>query len=131
MGKLLLLFTVTPLVELYLLIRIGGWIGALPTVLLVLVTGFAGAYLARMQGFQVWMRIQREIAAGRFPATPLLDALLLFSAGLLLITPGVMTDVLGFLLIFPATRAPIRNWVARKLHRMMDSGTIEIRGFMD
>lgn len=131
MGKLLLLFTVTPLVELYLLIRIGGWIGALPTVLLVLVTGFVGAYLARMQGFQVWMRIQREIGAGRFPATPLLDALLLFAAGLLLITPGIMTDVLGFLLIFPATRVPIRNWVARKLHRMMDSGTIEIRGFME
>ena len=130
MGKLFLLFTVTPLVELYILIRIGAWIGALPTVLLVVVTGFAGAYLAKLQGFQVWMRIQYEVNAGRFPATSLLDGLLLFAAGLVLITPGIITDVLGFLLIIPATRAPIRDWLARKLRRMMDSGTVEIRGFM-
>ena len=130
MGKLFLLFTVTPLVELYILIRIGAWIGALPTVLLVVVTGFAGAYLAKLQGFQVWMRIQYEVNAGRFPATSLLDGLLLFAAGLVLITPGVITDVLGFLLIIPATRAPIRDWLARKLRRMMDRGTVEIRGFM-
>ena len=130
MGKLFVLFTVTPLVELYLLIRIGAWIGALPTVLLVVVTGFVGAYLAKLQGFQVWMRIQYEVNAGRFPATSLLDGLLLFAAGLVLITPGVITDVLGFLLIIPATRAPIRDWLARKLRRMMDSGTVEIRGFM-
>ncbi|TVR32377.1 MAG: FxsA family protein [Spirochaetaceae bacterium] len=130
MGKLFLLFTVTPLVELYLLIRIGTWIGALPTVLLVVVTGFAGAYLAKLQGFQVWMRIQYEVNAGRFPATSLLDGLLLFAAGLVLITPGIITDVLGFLLIIPLTRAPIRDWLARKLRRMMDRGTVEIRGFM-
>ncbi len=130
MGKLFVLFTVTPLVELYLLIRIGAWIGALPTVLLVVVTGFVGAYLAKLQGFQVWMRIQYEVNAGRFPATSLLDGLLLFAAGLVLITPGIITDVLGFLLIIPATRAPIRDWLARKLRRMMDSGTVEIRGFM-
>ncbi len=130
MGKLFVLFTVTPLVELYLLIRIGAWIGALPTVLLVVVTGFVGAYLAKLQGFQVWMRIQYEVNAGRFPATSLLDGLLLFAAGLVLITPGIITDVLGFLLIIPLTRAPIRDWLARKLRRMMDSGTVEIRGFM-
>ena len=130
LGKLFLLFTVIPLVELYLLIRIGTWIGALPTVLIVVGTGFVGAWLARMQGFQVWMKIQFEIHEGRFPATPLLDGLLLLAAGLLLITPGVLTDIFGFALIFPVTRIPIREWVARKLRRMTNTGTIEIRGFM-
>lgn len=130
MAKLVLLFTVIPLVELYLLIRIGAWIGALPTVLLVLATGFVGAFLAKMQGFHVWMRIQQEVNAGRFPAVSLLDGLLLFAAGLLLITPGVLTDIVGFLLIIPATRIPIREWVAAKLRRMINTGTIQIRGFM-
>jgi UPF0716 protein FxsA len=129
-GRLFLLFTVIPLVELYLLIRIGTWIGALPTVLIVLGTGFVGAWLARLQGFQVWMQIRFEINEGRFPGTPLLDGLLLLAAGLFLVTPGVLTDILGFALIIPVTRVPIRRWMAEKLRRMMDSGTVEIRGFM-
>ena len=127
MGKLFLLFTVIPLIELYLLIRIGTWIGALPTVLIVLTTGFVGAWLARLQGFQVWSRIQTEINQGRFPGDPLLDGLLLLAAGLLLITPGVLTDVLGFALIIPASRIPIRRAVARRLRRMIDRGTIIIQ----
>ena len=127
LGKLFLLFTVIPLIELYLLIRIGTWIGALPTVLIVLTTGFVGAWLARLQGFQVWSRIQLEINQGRFPGDPLLDGLLLLAAGLLLITPGVLTDVLGFALIIPASRIPIRRALARRLRRMIDRGTITIQ----
>ncbi|TVR03251.1 MAG: FxsA family protein [Spirochaetaceae bacterium] len=127
LGKLFLLFTVIPLIELYLLIRIGTWIGALPTILIVLTTGFVGAWLAKLQGFQVWARIQIEINEGRFPGDPLLDGLLLLAAGLLLITPGVLTDVLGFALIIPASRIPIRRALARWLRRMIDRGTITIQ----
>lgn len=126
-GKLFLLFTVVPLIELYLLIRIGTWIGALPTVLIVVVTGFVGAWLARLQGFQVWSRIHLEVQQGRFPADPLLDGVLILAAGLLLITPGVLTDILGFALVIPVTRIPIRRRVAIWLRRMIDRGTITIQ----
>jgi UPF0716 protein FxsA len=130
-GKLFLLFTVVPLVELYLLIQIGTRIGALPTVAIVIGTGLAGAYLARQQGFAVWMRIQREMAGGRFPAQNLLDGLLLLVAGVVLITPGILTDILGFLLIFPVTRAPIRDRLAARFRRMMDDGTVIVHDYRE
>ena len=79
-GRLLLLFTLIPLAELYLLIKIGTLIGVLPTILIVLGTGVLGAYLARQQGFQVWHRIQTEMQMGRFPAEEMLDGLSLRGA---------------------------------------------------
>lgn len=129
-GRLVLLFTLVPLVELYLLIKIGSLIGALPTVLIVIGTGVLGAYLARQQGFQVWMRIQREMQFGRFPAEEMLDGLLIFGAGVVLITPGVLTDLTGLLILFPPTRLHIRRWITGRLQRMMDSGNVTFRGFM-
>ncbi len=130
LGKLLLLFTVVPIVELYILIRIGTRIGALATILLVLLTGVAGAFLAKLQGLHVWLTIQREMAQRRFPADHLIDALLIMVAGVTLVTPGVLTDIGGFLILIPFTRIPIRNFVKAKLRRMMDSGEVHISGFM-
>jgi UPF0716 protein FxsA len=124
------LFTIVPLVELYLLIKIGSLIGALPTVLIVVGTGVFGAYLARQQGFRVWMRIQMEMRDGRFPAEEMLDGLLIFGAGVALITPGILTDLTGLLILFPFTRVYISRWVARRLRRMMENGNISFRGFM-
>ena len=121
-GRLLLLFTLVPLVELYLLIKIGGLIGALPTVLIVIGTGALGAFLARQQGFQVWRRIQTEMQMGHFPAEDMLDGLLIFAAGVVLITPGVLTDLTGLLILVPFTRRFIREWIREKLQRMMESG---------
>lgn len=129
-GKLLALFTLLPLVELYLLIKIGGAIGALPTVLLVIGTGALGAWLARSQGFFVWQRIQREMNMGRFPADDMLDGLLIFLAGAVLITPGIITDVFGFLILVPFSRDGIRRWVKHRLRRMADQGSVTFRGFM-
>ncbi|MFP4644158.1 MAG: FxsA family protein [Spirochaetales bacterium] len=117
-GKLLLLFTVVPLIELYLLILIGQAIGAGPTVLIVLLTGAVGASLARMQGFSVWVKINREMNVGRFPGNELIDAVLVLAAGVTLLTPGVVTDVVGFLLLIPITRAPIREFIKRRFRRM-------------
>lgn len=128
-GRMILLFTLVPLVELYLLIKIGSLIGALPTVLIVIGTGVLGAYLARQQGFQVWMRIQREMQMGSFPAEDLLDGLLIFGAGVVLITPGVLTDILGILILLPHTRLLIRDWIKRRLMRMMDNGNVTFYGF--
>jgi UPF0716 protein FxsA len=128
--RLALLFTAVPIVELYILIRIGAWIGALPTIGIVLATGIAGAGLARQQGSRVWYEIQMQMQRGEFPADRLIDGLLLVVAGAVLITPGVLTDILGFAILAPVTRRPIREWVKSRLTRMMDRGTIHYREFL-
>ena len=129
-GRLFLLFTVIPLVELYILIKIGQWIGALWTIAIVLVTGALGAYLARMQGSSVWLQVQRKMEAGLFPGDEMIDGLLIVVAGALLITPGILTDLFGFSVLFPITRIPIREWVKRRLSRMMERGDVHISGFV-
>jgi UPF0716 protein FxsA len=129
LTKLLLLFTLIPLLEIYLLVKIGSAIGAIATVALVAGTGLAGALLARKEGFVIWLRIQYEMQQGRFPARDLLDGLLLLVAGVTLITPGVITDLIGFLILVPVTRIPIRQWLQGKLDRMMRSGSVGLRGF--
>ena len=128
-GRFFLLFTIVPLVELFLLIRLGGIIGALWTVLLVIGTGALGAYLTRQQGWKVWNQIQTELQVGRFPAGQMIDGLLLLVAGAVLITPGIITDALGLILLFPATRAPIRKWVTTRLQRMVANGNVSVSGF--
>ncbi len=129
-GRLFVLFTAIPLVELFILIKIGQWIGALATVGIVLITGALGAYLARLQGSSVWMEIQRKMELGLFPGDELIDGLLIVVSGALLITPGILTDMLGFLILLPITRLPIREWVKRRLHGMMERGDIHISGFV-
>lgn len=110
---LLLLFTVIPFVELFLLLEVGRRVGALPTLGLVIATGVLGAALARAQGFAALQRIQREMAEGRMPAGALLDGVLILVAGVLLITPGVLTDAVGLLLLVPPGRALVARGLAR------------------
>ena len=126
--RLLPFFTLIPLVELYLLIRIGALFGAGVTILIVLLTGVIGTYLARQQGFQVWLRIQRSMQQGVFPADELIDGLLVFVAGLLLITPGVLTDALGFLLLIPFTRLFFRRWLMNRFSGMIRRGNSSMSG---
>ncbi|HOB74801.1 MAG TPA: FxsA family protein [Phycisphaerae bacterium] len=111
--RLLLLFTLVPVVEVIILIRIGRHIGAGPTLLGVLAIGLLGVWLARHEGFRVLTRIRQELAAGRLPGDSTLDALLVLVAGVLMIVPGVLTDVAGLLLLIPPTRALVRNWLKR------------------
>jgi UPF0716 protein FxsA len=107
---LFLLFTVVPLVELALLIWLGGQtIWWLP-VLLVIADGVAGALLWRWQGIRTLVRIREEMAAGRMPADALVDGLLIFLAGAFLITPGMITDVVGFALLIPPIRAVVKRF---------------------
>lgn len=101
---LILLFVCTPLVELFLLLRVGKAIGAPLTLGLVVVTGVLGAALARRQGIAAWSRAQAESAAGRLPGSQIVDALLILVAGVLLVIPGLLTDIFGFGLLIPATR---------------------------
>ena len=109
--KLFLAFTIIPIIEIYLLIEIGSMFGALTAVTLVILTGFLGAFLARMQGLQTLYRIQESLREGRMPSGELLDALLIVIAGLVLLTPGFLTDSAGFLLLIPATRKSIKYWI--------------------
>ena len=113
--KLFLAFTIIPIIEIYLLIEIGSMFGALTAVTLVILTGFLGAFLARMQGLQTLYRIQESLREGRMPSGELLDALLIVIAGLVLLTPGFLTDSAGFLLLIPPTRNSIKYWVRRQI----------------
>jgi UPF0716 protein FxsA len=115
--RLLLLFTIVPLIELYLLIKIGGVIGVVPTIAIVIGTGVLGAWLARWQGLAVLRRISDEMAAGRLPTDALIDGLLILVAAAVLLTPGLLTDTLGFVLLVPPSRAFVRKVVAAAIAR--------------
>ena len=113
--KLFLAFTIIPIIEIYLLIESGSMFGALTAVTLVILTGFLGAFLARMQGLQTLYRIQESLHEARMPSGELLDALLIVIAGLVLLTPGFLTDSAGFLLLIPTTRNTIISWLQRQI----------------
>ncbi len=124
--KILILFTLVPLAELYILIEAGRQIGIAPTIAMVLLTGFAGAYLARSQGFQLMQRIQGDLSEGRVPATEMIDGAIILSGGLLLLTPGFCTDLFGFCLLTPLTRNYLKIWVQRWLDNKIKRGEINI-----
>ncbi len=117
---LLLLFLSIPVLEIYLLIKVGDSIGAFPTVVLVVLTAVAGVWLLRMQGFATLARAQQSLARGEVPASTLFEGVLLFIAGALLLTPGFFTDSIGFILLIPYSR----QWVvAFALKRALQNGS--------
>jgi UPF0716 protein FxsA len=115
--RLALLFTIVPLVELFLLIELGGLIGVGPTVAIVIGTGVLGAWLARFQGLKVLREIGSSMSEGRLPTEALIDGLLILIAGAVLLTPGLLTDAVGFLLLVPPGRVQVRRAVAKHLER--------------
>ena len=126
--RLLLLFTLVPLVELYVLLRLGSRLGVAPTILLVIVTGVVGAQLARREGVRTLRQIQERLQRGVMPTEALIDGALIVAAGLLLVTPGVLTDAVGFGLLFPLTRVALRRYVRRRLEAAVPaaSSTVEV-----
>ncbi|RNC65846.1 MAG: FxsA family protein [Desulfuromonadales bacterium] len=127
--KLFLLFTIVPVIELYLLIKVGRVIGTLPTIALVLAISFTGAWLVRAQGFAILDRIRQELAEGRVPAASILDGALVLVGGVLLLTPGFFTDALGLLFLVPASRAIIKQFVGLWLQKKLASGQYVIKRF--
>ncbi len=127
--KLFLCFTLVPVVELYLLIKVGTVIGGLNTILLVILTGFAGAWLARMEGMNTMFKVRQSLNQGIMPAEELIDALIILIAGLVLITPGLMTDCFGLLLLWPVTRNRFKRFLRRKFDEMNARGEIRIDRF--
>ncbi len=116
---LLLLFTCVPIVELALLIEVGRSVGVGPTIALVLVTGILGAGLARREGFKTWMAIQRKSQAGELPSDELVEGVMILIAGLVLITPGLITDALGFAMLIPPVRKILQRRVSAYVGRHM------------
>ena len=115
LWKLFLAFTIIPVSEIYILIAIGGQIGILPSIALVILTGIVGASLARSQGLQTLGRIRDSFQQGVVPGEELLDALLIAIAGIVLLTPGFLTDAAGLFLLIPATRTLCREWLKRRI----------------
>ena len=112
--KLLLVFTTIPLLEIVLFIEIGSRIGTLMTLLIVAITAILGAALAHREGLKAWWRIQDKLYQGEIPDDELLDGLLILVAGAMLLTPGFLTDAIGFLLLYPGTRQPVKSWLRHK-----------------
>ena len=117
-----LLFIVIPLTEIYLFIKIGGQIGALTTVLIVLATAFIGVNLLRFQGLSTLQRAQHNMAQGQMPAMEMMEGLVLAVGGALLITPGFLTDVLGFLCLIPGSRRALIRYLMARVSMQMQAG---------
>lgn len=124
--KLLILFLVVPALEIYTLLEAGRLIGVFPTIGLILATGIAGAWLARSQGLYLLVQIQKELAEGRMPADKLFDGALILAGGLVLLTPGFWTDLMGFICLVPQTRKWLKKLLRRWAEKQIASGNIRI-----
>ena len=115
MGKLFLLFAILPIVEITVLINVGEQIGGWNTVAIVIITALAGSYLVRQQGLSTLLHAQQKMQTGSIPGQELAEGLLLVIAGVLLVTPGFITDGLGFLFCLPMTRPAIAKSLLKQL----------------
>ena len=122
--KLILLFTIVPFIELTLLIEIGSYIGTLNTIIIVIVTGIIGAFMARIAGLTVFLKIQENLREGIFPRDELFDGVLILISGAFLLTPGLLTDALGFFLLIPFGRLVVKGWLKEIIKTRIDRNEI-------
>jgi UPF0716 protein FxsA len=122
---LLVLFIVVPAIELWGLISVGKVIGGWSTVVLVILTSFIGAWLSKQQGMQVLRLLQLQLSRGQMPTDVLIDGALVLAGGILLLTPGFFTDLVGLVLLIPYTRMIVRHLVKKWLWSMISSGRIQ------
>ena len=108
---LFLIFIIMPLAEIAVLVKVGGIIGLWPTLAIVILTAMAGTWLLRLQGFQTWQRAQAALQRGEAPVAEVLDGMFLFAAALLMVTPGLITDTMGFLFLVPPVRRAVAKWL--------------------
>ncbi len=112
--KLFLAFTLIPFIEIYLLIKIGAQVGAFNTIMIVILTGLLGASLARLEGVKTMTKVRESLNRGELPAEEMLDAMLIFIAGIVLLTPGFITDLAGLALLVPKARYWFKRWLRKK-----------------
>lgn len=126
LAKLLLLFTIVPLFELFLLFQLAEYIGSGATVVIVAATGFMGVFLAKSQGLWVLKQAGWSLARGEMPTNSLFDGAFILVGGAFLLTPGLITDFAGFMLLFPITRKYIKIFAQKRLRKMLESGSIHL-----
>jgi UPF0716 protein FxsA len=123
---ILLLLIIVPAMEIGVLILSGNTIGVWPTIGLIIFTGILGAYLARTQGLETLRLAQLQMSQGQIPGEAILDGLCILVGGVVLLTPGFITDAIGFLLLIPTSRGVIKIWLQKLIKKMVDNGNIHI-----
>jgi UPF0716 protein FxsA len=123
---ILALFIFIPIAELAVLLRVGSHLGLAGTLLLVVCTGVVGAWLARLEGLKLVWDIRCDMQAGRMPAPRLIDGLMILTAGILLITPGLITDATGLLLLIPSFRQLLKRAVDKAIRKRINKGVIDV-----
>ena len=118
-SKLFLIFTIVPVIELTLLIKVGSYIGAINTILVVILTAAIGAYMVKMEGIGIMYRIQKNMQEGIFPGDDLISGMMILVAGALLLTPGFFTDIIGFVMLVPVSREFIKKIAKQYIKKKM------------
>jgi UPF0716 protein FxsA len=126
MRYLALLIIVIPAIDIGVLLLSGKTIGFLPTIAFIILTGVVGAYLAKREGLQTIKRVQEQLSYGQIPGESLLDGICILIGATLLLTPGFITDVFGFFLLFPPSRKPFKFLMINALRKRIEKGNIKI-----
>ena len=126
MKIFILIFILVPVAELGVLLFSGQTIGVWPTLILLIVTGLLGSYLAKKQGINTIRKVQEQIQFGRAPGNEILDGLCVLFGGILLLSPGFLTDILGLILLLPFTRTLIKPFILKLIRKWIDKNTFTI-----
>ncbi|MEH7114635.1 FxsA family protein [Neobacillus niacini] len=126
MRYLALLIIVIPAIDIGVLLLSGKTFGVLPTIAFIILTGVVGAYLAKREGLQTIKRAQEQLAYGQIPGDSVLDGICILIGGTLLLTPGFITDIFGFLFLFPPTRKPFKFLMINSLRKRIEKGNSKI-----
>ena len=127
--KLLILFVIVPVTELYILIEVGKRIGSLTTIGIIIFTGILGAYLVKNQGFMILKKIQNDLNDGIMPGDSLIQGAIILAGGILLLTPGFVTDILGFIFLIPVSRNVFKKYLLKWLKGKIKESNIYYKEF--
>lgn len=127
--KLLILFVIVPVTELYILIEVGKKIGSLTTIGIIILTGIIGAYLVKSQGFMILRKIQNDLNEGIMPGDSLIQGAIILAGGILLLTPGFVTDIIGFIFLIPVSRRVVKKFLLKWLKGKIKEGNFYYKEF--
>jgi UPF0716 protein FxsA len=126
MRYIIFLLILIPAADIGILLFSGKTIGVLPTIACIILTGVIGAYLAKREGLETIRKAQAQLRNGQIPGEAVIDGICILIGGTLLITPGFITDILGFLMLFPITRKPFKWGMKKFFRKWMNRGKIKI-----